>query len=135
MRSGRAYEIKQPQPSAAASQCWRMKLKAEFKVRSAERDRKNDDLRIERLDKVLEDVISEVRRERTGMRARYESSAEAADRPLDTVAASIKSSGVNNESETSLAQLVLRLKKLDAQEHVLQQMQQDLARLQGLCAD
>jgi hypothetical protein len=108
--------------------------KAEFRVRSAERDRKNDDLRIERLDKVLEDVISEVRRERTGLRSRYESSADAADRPLDTIAASIKSTGAESESDASLAQLVSRLKKLDEQEHVLQQMQQDLARLQGLSA-
>ena len=109
--------------------------KAEFRVRSAERDRKNDDLRIERLDKVLEDVISEVRRERTGMRARYDASADAADRPLDTIAATINSSGAKSESDDSLAQLVFRLKKLDAQEHVLQQMQQDLARLQGLSAE
>lgn len=114
----------------------RIKLaKTEFRVRSAERDRKNDDLRIERLDKVLEDVISEVRRERNGLRARYEGSAEAVDRPLDTIAAGVKSTGAKNETEASLAQLVSRLKKLDAQEHVLQQMQQDLARLQGLSAD
>jgi hypothetical protein len=135
MRAGCADEIKQPQRSAAARKFGRIKLKAEFKVRSAERDRKNDDLRIERLDKVLEDVVSEVRRERTGMRARYESSAEAAERPLDAIAASIKASGVKSESEASLAQLISRLKKLDAQEHVMQQMQQDLARLQGLSAD
>jgi hypothetical protein len=84
---------------------------------------------------VLEDVISEVRRERTGLRSRYESSADAADLPLDTIAAGVKSTGAKSETETSLAQLVSRLKKLDAQEHVLQQMQQDLARLQGLSAD
>ncbi len=112
-----------------------MKLKAEFKVRSAERDRKNDDLRIERLDKVLEDVISEVRRERTGLRARYENSADAADLPLDTIAEGVTSTGAKVETAASIAQLVSRLKNLDAQEHVLQQMQQDLARLQGLSAD
>ena len=132
---GQAHETKRPQPSAAARQFGRTKLKAEFKVRSAERDRKNDDLRIERLDKVLEDVISEVRRERTGLRARYENSADAADLPLDKIAAGVKPTGAKSETETSLAQLVSRLKKLDAQEHVLQQMQQDLARLQGLSAD
>ena len=110
-------------------------MKAEFRVRSGERDRKNDDLRIERLDKVLEDVISEVRRERTGLRARYENSADAADQPLDTISENVKSAGAKNETAASLAQLVSRLQKLDAQEHVLQQMQQDLARLQGLSAD
>lgn len=104
--------------------------KTEFKIRSAERDRKNDDLRIERLDKVLQDVMSEVRRERTGLRGRYESSSDNAVQPLDTIIAS----GAKQETEASLAQLVQRLKKLEAQEHVLQQMQQDLAQLQGLSA-
>ena len=56
--------------------------KSEFRIRDAERDRKNDDLRIVRLDKVLEDVMAEVRREKAGLRARYESSPDAADRPL-----------------------------------------------------
>jgi imidazole glycerol phosphate synthase subunit HisF len=105
--------------------------KTEFKLRSAERDRKNDDLRIERLDKVLQDVMSEVRRERTGLRGRYESSSDNAIQPLDTIIAA----GAKAETEASLAQLVQRLKKLGAQEHVLQQMQQDLAQLQGLSAE
>jgi hypothetical protein len=109
--------------------------KMEFKLRSAERDRKNDDLRIERLDKVLQDVMSEVRRERTGLRGRYESSSDHAIQPLDAVFASGSATGVKAESEASLSQLILRLKKLEAQEHVLQQMQQDLARLQGLSAE
>jgi signal transduction histidine kinase len=109
--------------------------KMEFKLRSAERDRKNDDLRIERLDKVLQDVMSEVRRERTGLRGRYESSSDNAMQPLDAVFASGAAAGVKTESEASLSQLILRLKKLEAQEHVLQQMQQDLARLQGLSAE
>jgi hypothetical protein len=105
--------------------------KTEFRLRSSERDRKNDDLRIERLDKVLQDVMSEVRRERTGLRGRYESSSDNAIQPLDAVIAA----GATSESDASLAQLVMRLKKLEAQEHVLQQMQQDLARLQGLSAE
>jgi hypothetical protein len=104
--------------------------KTEFRIRSAERDRKNDDLRIERLDKVLQDVMSEVRRERTGLRGRYESSSDNAIQPLDAIIAG----GAKAETEASLAQLVQRLKKLEAQEHVLQQMQQDLAQLQGLSA-
>ena len=106
-------------------------MKAEFRVRSGERDRKNDDLRIERLDKVLEDVVSEVRRERTGLRTRYEASADAAVRPLD-LEADAKSATGKGESENSLAQCIARLKKLDAQENVLQQMQKDFACLQGL---
>lgn len=109
--------------------------KSEFRIRNAERDRKNDDLRIVRLDKVLEDVMAEVRREKAGLRARYENSPDAADRPLDAIAAHLKASGAKSESDASLAQLVTRLKKLEAQEHVLQQMQMDLARLQGLSAE
>jgi hypothetical protein len=110
--------------------------KTEFKLRSAERDRKNDDLRIERLDKVLEDVISEVRRERTGLRARYESSAGNSIHPLDVIgAAGTAAADAAGETKKSLAQLITRLKKLEAQEHVLQQMQQDLARLQGISAE
>jgi hypothetical protein len=109
--------------------------KTEFRLRSAERDRKNDDLRIERLDKVLQDVMSEVRRERTGLRARYESSPDNAIQPLDTIISAAKPAGAKTVSEDSLTQLMLRLKKLEAQEHVLQQMQQDLARLQGLSAE
>lgn len=109
--------------------------KTEFRIRSAERDRKNDDLRIERLDKVLEDVISEVRRERTGLRARYESSADNSIHPLDATGVGALSAGADAESQKSLAQLITRLKKLEAQEHVLQQMQQDLARLQGISAE
>ena len=109
--------------------------KPEFRIRNAERDRKNDDLRIVRLDKVLEDVMAEVRRESAGLRARYETSADAADRPLDAIEAHLKTSGAKTESDASLAQLMLRLKKLEAQEHVLQQMQMDLARLQGLSAE
>ena len=109
--------------------------KTEFKLRSAERDRKNDDLRIERLDKVLQDVIAEVRRERTGLRGRYESSADNSIHPLDAIAAGTMTVGADPETEKSLAQLISRLKKLEAQEHVLQQLQQDLARLQGLSAE
>jgi hypothetical protein len=106
-------------------------VKAEFRVRSGERDRKSDDLRIERLDKVLEDVVSEVRRERTGLRARYEASSDAAIRPLD-LAANAETPKGKGESEDSLAQCIARLKKLNAQENVLQQMQRDFAELQGL---
>ena len=110
--------------------------KTEFKVRSADRDRKNDDLRIERLDKVLQDVISEVRREKVGLRARYESSSDNIIHPLDTIQSEPNSSSTKkSESESSLAQCISRLKKLDSQEHVMQQMQQDLARLQGLSAE
>jgi hypothetical protein len=109
-------------------------LKTEFKVRSAERDRKSDDLRIERLDKVLEDVISEVRRERAGLRARYEASADAELRPLD-MAKGGSPAKVRSETKDSLAQCIARLKKLDAQENVLQQMQKDFAQLQGLSAE
>ncbi len=109
--------------------------KTEFKLRSAERDRKNDDLRIERLDKVLQDVMSEVRRERSGLRGRYENSPDNAIQPLDAIMAAEASAGAKAETEASLTQLMLRLKKLEAQEHVLQQMQQDLARLQGLSAE
>ena len=57
--------------------------KAKFQVRNPERDRKNDDFRIERLDKVLEDVMAEVRRERSGFRARYASSADSEVYPLN----------------------------------------------------
>ncbi len=109
--------------------------KAEFRVRSAERDRKNDDLRIERLDKVLQDVISEVRREKTGLRARYQGSIDNEVRPLDALDASPKPSKGKAETEDSLAQCIARLKKLDLQESVLKQMQQDLARLQGISAE
>ncbi len=109
--------------------------KAEFQVRSAERDRKNDDLRIERLDKVLQDVISEVRREKTGLRARYESAADDAIRPFDAVSPIVKPSKKKVEPEEQLAKYIGRLKKLELQEHVLQQMQQDLARLQGISGE
>ena len=108
-------------------------VKTEFRVRGAERDRKNDDLRIERLDKVLQDVISEVRREKTGLRARYESSADNAIYPLDSI--NITPSKAASESELSLAHCSTRLKKLDSQVSVLQQMQQDLARLQGISVE
>lgn len=106
--------------------------KSEFKVRNPERDRKSDDRRIERLDKVLEDVIAEVRRERTGLRARYENSSDGAIFPLDDVRDLV---GAKREKlGQSLMRCLERLKKLEAQEHVLQQMQQDLALLQGLVA-
>jgi hypothetical protein len=108
-------------------------VKTEFRVRGAERDRKNDDLRIERLDKVLQDVISEVRREKTGLRARYESSADNAIYPLDSI--NITASKAGSESELSLVHCSTRLKKLDSQVSVLQQMQQDLARLQGISVE
>ncbi len=102
---------------------------AAFKSRSPERDLKNDDLRIERLDKCLEEVISEVRSERNGLRARYMSSADNSVRPLEM--ADTLMSGMNEAAIEALNACVTRLKTLDAQENVLRQMQMDLARLQG----
>ncbi len=102
---------------------------AAFKARSPERDLKNDDLRIERLDKSLEDVISEVRSERNGLRARYMSSADNSVRPLDM--ADTLTASVAEEALEVLRACVTRLKMLDAQENVLRQMQMDLALLQG----
>ena len=102
---------------------------AAFKSRSPERDLKNDDLRIERLDKSLEEVISEVRFERNGLRARYLSSADNSVRPLDTADALM--SDMSEDTLEALRACILRLKTLDAQENILRQMQMDLARLQG----
>ncbi len=102
---------------------------AAFKSRSPERDLKNDDLRIERLDKSLEEVISEVRFERNGLRARYLGSADNSVRPLDMADTLI--SDTNEESLETLRACITRLKSLDAQENILRQMQMDLARLQG----
>jgi hypothetical protein len=104
--------------------------KAKFQVRSPERDRKNDDFRIERLDKVLEDVMAEVRRERSGFRARYESSADNDAYPLDALMRG--KVDIDPQDGTSLAHCIARLRKLDAQENVLRQMQHDLSELQGL---
>lgn len=106
---------------------------AAFKARSPERDHENDDLRIERLDKSLEDVISEVRTERNGLRARYMSSPDNSVRPLE-MADSLISARVDDELE-ALHACLMRLKALDAQENVLRQMQMDLARLQGTSAE
>lgn len=102
---------------------------AAFKSRSPERDLKNDDQRIERLDKSLEEVISEVRSERNGLRARYMSSADNSVRPLEM--ADALTSSMAEEALEALRACVMRLKTLDAQENVLRQMQMDLARLQG----
>lgn len=102
---------------------------AAFKTRSPERDIKNDDQRIERLDKVLEDVIGEVRSERNGLRARYLSSPDNAVRPLDMADSFM--SDMAEETLEALRLCVSRLKTLDAQENILRQMQMDLARLQG----
>ncbi len=109
--------------------------KSAFRTRSAERDIQNDDERIERLDSLLQDVLSEVRSERKGLRQRYENSLDNEIRPLDMRAWSIKPSDASDESELSLAQCVARLKKLEAQDNILQQIQQDLARLQGLTVE
>ncbi len=106
---------------------------AAFKSRSPERDIKNDDLRIERLDKSLEDVIREVRSERNGLRARYMSSADNSVRPLDR--ADTLMSDIADERLEALQACVTRLKTLDAQESVLRQMQMDLSRLQGKRAE
>lgn len=106
--------------------------KMAFRARSPERDLLNDDERIERLDGLLQDVLAEVRSERKGLRQRYESSLDNEIRPLDMRAWSMKPSDITNDSELTLAQCVARLKKLEAQDHILQQIQQDLARLQGL---
>jgi hypothetical protein len=106
--------------------------KAKFQVRSPERDRKNDDFRIERLDKVLEDVMAEVRRERSGFRARYESSADSEIYPLDSLMRG--KIAIDPQDGVSLAQCIERLRKLDEQENVLRQMQHDLSELQGLTA-
>jgi hypothetical protein len=106
---------------------------AAFRSRSPERDLKNDDLRIERLDKSLEQVISEVRSERNGLRARYMSSADNSVRPLDM--ADTLMADMAEEALESLHACVTRLKTLDAQENVLRQMQMDLARLQGRRAE
>ncbi len=100
-----------------------------FKTRNPERDHKNDDLRIERLDKGLEEVISEVRAERNGLRARYMSSADNSVRPLDM--ADTWMSDMAEETLEALHACITRLKTLDAQENILCQMQMDLARLQG----
>lgn len=102
---------------------------AAFKARSPQRDIQNDDLRIERLDKLLEDVIGEVRSERTGLRARYLNSPDNSVRPLDM--AETFMSDMNEDTLESLRLCVMRLKTLDAQENILRQMQMDLARLQG----
>ncbi|MGL4490855.1 MAG: hypothetical protein ACRCU5_15555 [Rhizobiaceae bacterium] len=106
-----------------------------FKPRSPERDLQNDDERIERLDNLLQDVIAEVRSERKGLRERYENSSDSKVRPLDMRAWSMGSSQASDESELALAQCVARLKKLEAQDNILQQMQQDLARVQGLTVE
>lgn len=103
---------------------------AAFKARSPERDQKNDDLRIERLDSNLEDVIAEVRFERNGLRARYLSSPDNAVRPLDM--AEQFTSDASEETLDALRLCIMRLKTLDAQENILLQMQQDLVRLQGI---
>jgi hypothetical protein len=109
--------------------------KAAFRARSVERDLKNDDDRIERLDSLLQDVLSEVRSERKGLRQRYENSQDNDIRPLDMRAWNLKPGDTEDESELSLANCVARLKKLEAQDNILQQMQQDLARLQGLTVE
>lgn len=102
---------------------------AAFKARSPERDLKNDDLRIERLDKTLEEVIGEVRSERNGLRTRYLSSPDNAVRPLEM--ADNFMSDMAEDTLEALRICVTRLKTLDAQENILRQMQMDLARLQG----
>jgi hypothetical protein len=102
---------------------------AAFKARSPERDLKNDDLRIERLDKTLEEVIGEVRSERNGLRARYLSSPDNSVRPLEM--ADNFMSDMAEDTLEALRLCVTRLKSLDAQENILRQMQMDLARLQG----
>lgn len=102
-----------------------------FKVRSPERDKKNDDARIQRLDDLLENVIAEVRRERNGLRARYLSSADNTVRPLDMMTTKMLSE-MSDDNVEALRACVLRLKRLDAQENVLSQMQQDIVQLQGL---
>jgi hypothetical protein len=119
----------QAQKTAATSE------KAAFRARNPERDLKNDDERIERLDTMLQDVLSEVRSERKGLRQRYESSLDNEIRPLDMRAWSLTPSAASDETELSLAHCVARLKKLEAQDHILQQIQQDLARLQGLTVE
>jgi hypothetical protein len=106
--------------------------KMAFRARSPERDLLNDDERIERLDGLLQDVLAEVRAERKGLRERYESSLDNEIRPLDMRAWSMKPADILTDSDLTLAQCVARLKKLEAQDHILQQIQQDLARLQGL---
>ncbi len=106
--------------------------KKSFRARNPERDLLNDDERIERLDGLLQDVLAEVRAERKGLRQRYESSLDNEIRPLDMRAWSMQPSDILTDSDLSLAQCVARLKKLEAQDHILQQIQQDLARLQGL---
>ncbi len=102
-----------------------------FKVRSPERDKKNDDARIQRLDDLLDNVIAEVRRERNGLRARYLASADNSVRPLDMMTSQMLSD-LTDENVEALKACVLRLKRLDAQESVLSQMQQDIVQLQGL---
>jgi hypothetical protein len=106
-----------------------------FRVRNAERDLKSDDARIERLDTLLQDVITEMRSERKGLRERYENSSDNEIRPLDMRARVLSESAIGDESGLSLAHCVARLKKLEAQDHILQQIQQDLSRLQGLSVE
>lgn len=109
--------------------------KLPFRVRNPERDLLNDDERIERLDGLLEDVLSEVRFERKGLRQRYENSLDNEIRPLDMHAWNIQNSHIITESEVALAHCVTRLKKLESQENILVQIQQDLARLQGMSVE
>ena len=104
---------------------------AAFKVRNPERDKRSDDSRIERLDNLLEDVIGEVRRERTGLRTRYLKTSENAAHLLDCVTDEMLTEEADEKLD-ALRQCVLRLKRLDAQESVLTRMQQDLVSLQGL---
>lgn len=102
-----------------------------FKIRNVERDTRNDDARIQKLDDLLENVIQEVRRERNGLRNRYLNSSDNSLRPLDmmTTKALVETTDENLEA---LRACVLRLTRLDAQENVLRQMQQDIVQLQGL---
>ena len=121
--------------SAQAKEVTGSQNKEAFRTRNADRDLKNDDDRIERLDSLLQDVLLEVRGERKGLRERYENSLDNDVRPLDMRAWNLKPSDASDESELSLTQCVARLKMLEAQDHILQQIQQDLARLQGLTVE
>ena len=103
---------------------------AAFKFRSPQRDQKNDEARIERLDKMLEDVIAEVRQERNGLRKRYLSSPDNSVRPLELMTPQMLADATDENLE-ALRQCVLRLKRLDSHENVLRQMQQDLVGLQS----
>ena len=107
---------------------------AAFKVRSPDRDKKNDDARIQRLDDLLENVISEVRRERNGLRTRYLNSSDNAIRPLEMMTPQMLANA-SDENLEALRLCASRLKRLDAQENVLRQMQHDLVGLQSMNAE